>query len=201
VSGLAPRITVLQAGTILFRVVRTQRGIDGALHFGPNAGFPPASRFDSPSGAFRVCYLAESREGAFAESMLRLAMPRDPASGVRLVALRALNERSWMQTTTRRALRLADLCGPGLANVGETGALTMSVDHVAARELSEQVHALKPAFDGLRFRLRHDPDEIGVALFDRAAKSLRVVTALTPLTTELRTLGAILDRYGVGVDT
>lgn len=200
-SGLAPLITVVPVGTILYRVVRTHRGIAGALHFGPTAGSPPASRFDSPTGAYRVCYLAESRAGAFAESILRLATPLDAASGIRLVAMRALGERSWIETITRRALDVADLCGPGLARLGETGALSMGADHVAAREQSEQLHAWEPELDGIRFRLRYDPDETGIALFDRAAPSLRAVTTITALTSEFRGLGALLDRYGVGVDS
>jgi RES domain len=198
---LRPKISILAVNTALHRVVLTSRAAAGALFFGPRSGHQPTGRFDSPSGAFRVCYLAASPRGAFAESILRVATPPDAVSGLRIVAERDLALRSWARTVTTRDLRLADLRGGrGLAPLGATGAITMADSHVAARALSETLHAADVLLDGIRFRVRHDPDETAVAIFDRAADALAAVTELVPMLADAGTLGQLLDAYQLALD-
>ncbi len=187
--------------TPLFRIVQTARGDSGALFFGPRAGEAPAGRFDSAAGAFRVCYLAESEQGACAESLLRRATLPDPVSGIRLVAMRDIAARAWAVTTLTRALRLADLRGgAGLSALGVTGAVTMGDSHVESRLISDRIHASDATLDGIHFRARHDPDEAVIALFDRASDALASGVTLEPLLDNLRRLRAVLDRYRLGID-
>jgi RES domain len=187
--------------TALMRVVLQARGAGGALHFGPRDGALPAGRFDSAAGTFRVCYLAESFRGAFAESLLRRATLPDPVTDVRAVAARDIGARAWAQTANNRALALADLRGgAGLSALGVTGAITMGDAHVTARAISDKIHALDARFDGIHFRARFDPDECVVALFDRAAGALAPVTEVTPLMADLGQLGGLLDHYRLAID-
>ena len=187
--------------TTLYRIVQTARRSSGALFFGPRAGDSPAGRFDSATSAFRVCYLAETEHGAFAESLLRRATLPDPVNGIRAIAMGDIAARAWAATTTTRALRLADLRGgAGLSAIGVTGAVTMGDSHVESRRISDRIHALDLVLDGIHFRARHDPDEGAIALFDRAADALAPVLTLEPLPDNLSRLGAVLDYYRIGID-
>ena len=187
--------------TTLYRIVQTARRSSGALFFGPLAGDAPAGRFDSATSAFRVCYLAESERGAFAESLLRRATLPDPVSGIRVVAMRDVAARAWAAATTTRTLRLADLRGGvGLSAIGVTGAVTMGDSHVESRRISDRIHALDLVLDGIHFRARHDPDEGAITLFDRAADALAPVVTLEPLLDNLSRLGVVLDYYRIGID-
>ncbi len=193
-----PRLLVPQA-TVLHRVVRLEHGPAGALWFGPAVGAAPINRFDAPAGAFRVCYLATTPHGAFAESLLRLATK--PFAGIRLLARTDIEARGWAEVHLSRALTLADLSGGrGLSALGATGALTMSDDHRPARAMSASMHASDEALDGIHFRLRFDPDMFGVALFDRAASALAPVTELVPLLDRSARLAELLRDYSVGID-
>lgn len=187
--------------TTLVRGVLQSRGAGGALHFGPRDGELPAGRFDSAAGAFRVCYLAESFRGSFAESLLRRATLPDPRTGIRAVAISDIGARAWAQTATNRTLALADLRGgAGLSALGVTGAITMGDDHVTSRAISDCIHTLDTQFDGVHFCARFDPDECVVALFDRAASALAPVTLVTPLMADQAQLGGLLDHYRLAID-
>ena len=200
-TAIAPLITTLPIRTHLHRVVVAARGADGAHFYSPAPGRPPSGRFDSATSGFRVCYLADTRRGAFAESLLRKATPPDMTSGVRSLAAADIAASAWASTATTRSLRLADLRdGQGLAPLGLTGAITMGDSHDAGRALSDRLHQLRPRLDGLYFRTRHDPAECAVALFDRARAALGSVTALTPLQDDMVALGTYLDWYRIALD-
>ena len=200
-TAISPRIATIHIGTPLYRIVAATHGPAGALFFGPAPGRPPSGRFDSAAGAFRVCYLAESMRGAFAESLLRRATPPDLTSGIRALAASDITASALAMTVTTRALRLADVRdGHGLAPLGLTGAVTMGESHDAGRALSDTIHALSPHVDGIYFRTRHDPAEYGVAVFDRAASALGAVTPLAPLLDDMRFLSSALDWYAIALD-
>jgi RES domain len=201
VTALSPLIATIPPNTPFFRIVPSVRGVDGALFFGPASRRPAGGRFDSSTGAFRVCYLAETARGAFAESLVRRATPPDADHGIRSLAAQDIARSAWASTSTTRVLRLADVRnGQGLAPLGLTGALTMSDSHDAGRALSESLHALQPALDGIWFRTRHDPAECGVALYDRAAGAMSPVAELMPLMDDLVKLSEYLDWYRIALD-
>lgn len=52
--------------------------------------------------------------------------------------------------------------------------------------------------DGIQYRARHDNDEIAVAIFDRAADALRVVSTIC-ITADVNWFGKVLDRYHLGL--
>jgi RES domain len=196
----APVQVTLPAGSRLVRIVGHAHGTSGALFFGPPPGEPPTGRFDAPDGAFRVCYLAQTTAGAFAETILRLAPAPLVPGGARAVAVREMQKRAWAWTATRRDLTLVDLSsGPGLSALDVTAAVTAGEAHHRARELSAALYASEPPVDGMRYRPRHAPDELAVALFDRAGHALLPVEVLTPLLSDGERIGRLLRDYQIAL--
>ncbi|PLS84238.1 MAG: hypothetical protein CYG60_18990 [Actinobacteria bacterium] len=94
-------------------------------------------------------------------------------------------------------MRLVDLTGSGLARIGATSEI-FSGDY--AQEWSRALHGHPKKPDGLRYRLKHDPDRIGVAIFGRAEGLIRSRAAGTLLGAGRRKLlAAILNEYRFGL--
>ncbi len=199
-SRRPPRVTIA-AGHALVRVVRLKHGTAGALFFGPAPGDPPTGRFDAPDATFRVCYLADSVEAAFAESLLRLAAVPPTPGTPRYLHESAVHSRGWAWTSARRELSLIDLSdGRGLAALDVTGALTAADLHTPARALSAKLHTTLPPADGILYRARHAPERTAVALWDRARDALSNVIELVPLFSDRHLLGRLLDSYQLTLD-
>jgi hypothetical protein len=165
----------------------------GPLFFGPAAGAASGGRWDAPGGEFGVCYLGEEPYVAFAETFLRVP-------GVTLVGENDLHVRSIARFRVARPLRLAGFHGAGLARVGATAAVC-SGPHEVARTWSLAVHRHSAQVDGIRYRARHDDDGFAVALFDRGASSVERVDETGLMDDAFRVeLGAVLDRYGLGLE-
>jgi len=174
------REDVGKAGDVLWRLHRAGHA---PLHFGPRR--PPSQRFDAPDGSFGTLYLAAGRQGAIVETLLRnparTVVDRAEAAVRRITAVRVVS-----------ALRLADLAGAGLGALGTTAAVaTGRYEESRAWAAALLGHPDRP--DGIAYRSRHDPDELCVALFDRAAPS---VVAGEPEEIDPHHLAAALRRYG-----
>jgi hypothetical protein len=169
------------------RLFRIHRLSDAPLWFGRQA----TNRFDDPRGEFGVCYLAQSREAAFAETLLR--QPR-----VRLISRAFVDERGMSGFAPARLLRVVSLRGSGLALIGITADIA-SGPHDIARTWSRALweHPSQP--DGIEYRCCHDDDQLAVALFDRAADALHPPQTV-PLRADRAWFGSVLSRYGVGLD-
>jgi hypothetical protein len=176
-------IETLPAGT---RLVRIHRSDFGPLFFGVTGG----NRFDDPDKGYGVCYLSATLEGAFAETCLR-------AVGARFVSLTFLEARSFSGIALAAPLRLVSVHGPGLARIGATGAVT-SGPHAIAQRWSRAIHDHPAAVDGISYRANHDNGELCVALFDHARDRLAAANP-TPLMADRERLGALLERYKVGL--
>ena len=164
--------------------LRIHRQIHDPIFFGTTR----SNRFDDPRRQYGVLYVAETLDGAFIETFGR-------SPGVNTVSQRQLSDRALARIQASRPLRLVDLTGPGLAQIGATGSLT-SGSHDVAREWSRALwtHPSRP--DGLLFRARHDPSCLSVAIFTRASRlvrSTRVGGLLDPA--QLPLLAATLQRY------
>jgi len=135
-----------------------------------------------------VLYASETVEGAFIETF-----GRNP--GVNVVRESQLAERSLALIEALRPLTLVDLIGPGLAQIGATNLLTAG-PHPLAQRWSRALWSHPGRPDGLAYRARHDPSCICVAIFNRAARSVRAVPEGHLLDPAHRPLvGAILRRY------
>jgi hypothetical protein len=180
-------IDIIPAGGSLIRIHRLAHH---PIFFGPGSGVPPTFRFDSPSGAFGVLYVALSLAGALAETLLR-----NPAR--RMVAHGQIASRASTEIRSGRDLKLVQLHGAGLQRIGCDNAIsTGPYDPCGPRADALWSHPAAP--DGLAFRSRHDPGEICIALFERSDLNL-AATATTPLTDQLPEVSMLLNRYGKSV--
>lgn len=169
------------------RLVRIHRSDLGPLFFGSTGG----NRFDDPTKTYGVCYLATTLEGAFAETCLR-------SVGARFVSMSFLEARSFSEVEVTATLRLVSLHGPGLAQIGATGAVT-SGPHAVAQRWSRAIHDHPTVPDGIAYRSNHDNGEICVALFEHVGDRLAPAGTPHPMTIDRDRLAGLLARYKVGL--
>ncbi len=138
------------------------------LHYAPlYFGTSGDGRFDVPGGKTGVLYVAADEAGAFIETLGHV-------TGTRVLTLSALRSRAIAEIAVRRPLRLVDLTGPRLAQLGADERLCAGDYTIAQRWSAAFVrHPQKP--DGLYYRSRHDPQRACAAIYHRANRSLRVV--------------------------
>ena len=118
-----------------------------------------SGRFDlePPSG---TCYLASTPVGAFIEVFRVETVIPEPELEVRALSRLVVPRRS----------RLADCTASRARRFGITGAIHTQPDYALPRAWAAAFAAT--GFDGIRYRLSHDPAqrEVGVALFDAAGE-------------------------------
>lgn len=165
---------------VVMRIHRTRRD---PIYFGRSG----ASRFDAPDGEYGVLYAGEDEHCAFIETF-------GQATGENLIEERELAARSLTRLHVVGA-RLVDLTGEGLARLGADNRLCDG-DHATAQAWSRALHRHPARPDGIRFRARHDPERVSVALFDRAAAKVR------PWKTErldLERVAPLINHYQFGL--
>jgi len=185
-KGALP-ITSVAAESKWWRVHRTERP---PVFFGPAPGQLPTYRFDAPGGEYRVLYIGQSLSAAFVETPLR--NPRVP-----FVERSELEERSIAVLRNRNELKLVDLRGGGLSQIGVDNRLTTGSYEVAGRwALALWRHADR--LDGILYRSKHDPNHICAAIFDRDRCKFEV-SATTPLMEFPHHWAPILAAHGKGL--
>ena len=152
------------------------------------------NRFDDPRDEYGVLYVAQDAFGAFIE-----VYGRDP--GLNLVAETDLRGRVLSELAVEGGLRLVDLMGPGAARIGATGAISTD-PHELVRPWSRALYEHPTSPQGIYYRLKHDLDRKGVAIFDRegivdAVRSEGRGTFMNPDNAGL--LGEILEEYDFGL--
>ena len=170
--------------------VRIHDAAKGPLWFGPAPGAAPSNRFDAPAAEYRVCYIGETIEGAFAETFLRIVP-------VRLLSLDDLAKRAASPVVTLRGVTLVQFHGAGLAKLGATAEVAHGA-YSLSRQWALACWKHPSAPDGLLYRARHDDDQLAIALFDRADDSIEAPAP--PILMSARPeLPALLSRYGIGL--
>jgi hypothetical protein len=149
-----------------FRIYRNDLPNACALYFGRHA----SGRFDAPRRSFGVCYAAMAMSGAFIEVFGRNPHPRHPMRQVDPLELAARS----IAVFSAAKLRLVDLAGDGLSKLGLTVSILATTKYETTRAWSQVFHAHPGKPDGILYRSRHDPEQLCIALFDRASKKLRV---------------------------
>jgi len=148
-------------------------------------------RFDAPRGEFGVLYAGQDEACAFIEAF------GDPLD-IRILSYRVLAEYCLSSVRTARPLRLVDLTGPGLRQVGADARLTGGDDYAYSQVWAASLWRHPDQVDGLLYRARHDPSLQAAAVFDRARAVVRT-TRLRCLGDDRAGLGRLLDRYGFGL--
>jgi hypothetical protein len=147
------------------------------------------SRFAAPDGEFGVMYAARRAHGAFAETLLRV-----PG----LVQVSDLQARGFAFFRLLRALRLAQLCGRGLAPLGATAEVTSTADYGLSQRWALALWAHHDHVDGIAYMSRHDNHEWCYALFDRAAPKLGLARRQAMID-NLALMADILKHYRVSL--
>jgi hypothetical protein len=154
------RLPLVEGGLCAGPWCRTYRSSYDPVYFGRSR----KARFDDPEGEYGVLYAASDEFGAFIESF-----GREP--GKRRFFASQLANRRLAVLGTWRELKLVDLRGSGLARLGATGEMysgRYELSQAWSRALYE--HSEEP--DGIAYRLKHDPDRYGIALFERMSEDL-----------------------------
>ncbi len=167
---------------------RIHPATDSPLWFGRTRD----NRFDDVQRRYGVLYGATSFSGAFIETL-------GHKTGSKFVTRTMLEGRAISLIVATRPLRLVQTHGTGLARMG-VDARVSSGELDFSQPFSRAIynHPEKP--DGILYRLRHDDDEFGVAIFDRAKKKLRA-RVLGPLRAPalVDMVAKALERYQFGL--
>jgi hypothetical protein len=182
-------IASLQVVATFTRVHRVGRA---AVHFSPGQDRPPFGRFGSGTGRFGVLYVALSFEGAFAETILHNTV-RQP------IGLHAIIDRAVTTLVANRAIRLVDLCGPGLARLGLDAAI-FSGPYEPCGLWADALHGHPDRPDGILYPSRHDPSEICAAVFERDDLSFVPAAEAVPLGSRLTEVNRLMTRYGKALE-
>ena len=178
----------IAAGSTLVRVHRL--GLS-PVFFSPGPGKPAIGRFDSLSGSFGVLYMAQSLEGAFAETVLRNPHRQliDPAE---------ISNRAVSVLAVSRTVRLVEMRGRGLQVLGTDNAVSTG-PYGPCGAWSDALFSHKDQPDGIAYASRYDPGQVCIALFSRADIRLEVVSGPTPLAGMAAEVSDLLRRYGKGL--
>lgn len=173
--------------------VRVHRDTDGPIWFGWDKAAVdfrmPTNRFDSVDRSFGVLYVAETRDGAFAESVGR--KPRIFRSDDELATLRLTN------LVSQRELCLVDLHGgAAVGAIGATGVVGVGPQSLA-RRWSQALHGHPETPDGIEYRCRHNSDELAIALFDRVGETTLRPVGYTTMTADRAWLSEMRARHQI----
>ena len=179
-----PLLSKLPAGTTIHRFYSAQHD---PIYFDTSL----LGRFNAPDASYGVLYGAETINGAFCETFLRVP-------GKTLIDPELLQRKAYVRLVTRRELTFIVLAGPGLARVGATAEIPHGgLPYDAPQKWSQALHRHIVNADGIAYRCRHDDSEIGYALFDRSAEAITEETRLTELDQDWFWQAAL--GYGVGL--
>lgn len=181
----------IRSGVTLPRIHRTKHG---ALYFGRETELHRRQRWDSPDASYGVCYMAEEDHIAFVETLLRDLSRED-------VSEAELEIRSITKLSVRSPLRLVAMHGKHLRGMG-ADAYVVQGPYPNCWQWSQAFHGHPGEPDGIYCRARHDDSGFTVALFERAGGKVEEMESAELLDASMaRTLGAWLDRYGLGLSS
>jgi RES domain len=135
-----------------------------ALHFGGSR----SQRFDDPEGQYGVLYAAIDVQCGFIESF---GDSRNNAGELEIKE-EDLGEECLATIAIGAALRLVDLTGPGLANIGADGRLSSGDDYTQTQTWSRALWSHPETPDGIYYLARHDLSRPSIAIFDRAREGI-----------------------------
>lgn len=172
--------TALAAGTVVWRVHSSRRAAH-ALNPTAQPDELAGGRFDSLDGSYAYLYLADSPEGAIAETICR-DLPLQPDTA-RIVPASAVSGRTLTSLIVTEPLTTAALHGPHLAAIGQDLWLTKceASHYVTTRRWAHAIRTADPGLDGFAYRPRHNEDTMAWVLTTDANTTLH--PALTRNTT------------------
>lgn len=157
------------------------------LHFATDR----SGRLNAPDASYGTLYVAARPDGAFVESFLR-------SPGATTIDRGFLALKAFARLRSTAALQIADLTGPGLAQIGATNEIMAGpLPYDVPQAWSKALYLHPAGLDGVAYRARHDPGEICYALFDRCRTRIAVKAHETDL--DQPWFWDLMDRYTVGL--
>ncbi len=150
------------------------------------------NRFDAPNNEYGTLYVGQDEACAFVEVF------GDPLN-LRLVSIRDLRNRCYGRISAKRSLKLVDLTGRGLRQIGADTRLTSGDDYDLSRRWALRIWSNQTQPDGIMYSTRHDPSKSAVAIFDRMKGAIKG-TRIGKVTDDETLLAQILDAYGFALD-
>lgn len=181
---MPPRLALphaLDAASTALRVEPLYRSFHAGrdpVYFGKSG----RSRFDDPRRDHGVLYAGLSYDCAFVETLGHNVGIGSVASagpgpavphGGRVISRDRLRATHLALVFPSRPLRLLDLTGDRLHAFGVDAHWATTHDYPVTQTWSRQTREHAGAVDGLLYRSRLDPQQVGAALFDRAAPAVQ----------------------------
>lgn len=161
---LRPAVRTVMPGTILYRI--NHGAFSSSLHFGSTG----QSRWDDPERRYGVLYVADSVEGAFAETYGH-GINQIPLEQ-RVLSEASLASRRLFAIHITAPVEMIEFHGSGLPRLGLDGQITTVPDYAKPQAWSRWVFDSPERFAGLCYHSRHLPTSMALAFFDRARLSL-----------------------------
>ncbi len=170
--GLQGKLTLtsLRKGSAFYRITRPEH--PSPLYFDHGQ----TSRFNAPNGEYGVCYMAESVEGAFAESVGHSVAKRFAPAQTKVIDEVTLQSVHIYRISLINTMRVGELCGPALPRLNIDNQInTLAAPYTIPQLWSSWIydHPRKP--DGIRYHSRHLPNIRNLACFERFQENLSVV--------------------------
>jgi len=167
---------------------RIHKSHHSPLYFGQTGD----NRFDAPTLEYRVMYIASDPHGAFIETF-------GSQTGIRVVSASELSIRSISELSCMRLLKLVDITGPGVAQLGADARLATG-SHRIAQLWATKFWSHPEQVDGIYYRARHDLEQTCAAIFERAESVFEIAnTQLCVSRNFSKTLAKILNTYQFGL--
>ncbi|WP_344996680.1 RES family NAD+ phosphorylase [Tsukamurella soli] len=169
------RTVTLQRGTPVWRIHHGSRRAD-APNSTPQPAVGSGGRFDSSDGRYAYLYVADSPEGAVAETLCRdLPIDRSP----RLIPAARIRNRVMSELVVQDDLVVADITGSGSAQINAGSWLTHCGpdDYVQTRAWAVRILESDGALRGIRYRPRHDDNRLAWMLCARAGAIVALATS------------------------
>lgn len=164
----APRIALLAAGTLVWRV---HSDCFEPAQFNPTIPTPfSGGRFDSTDGSYAYLYAGSDTMAAVAETLLR----DRPPFGAFLVPRKRVQDKLLSRLRLTRERPIVVLHGTGLSAIRQTAELTSSGagDYAICRAWARALRVDAPLACGFEWRPRHDNDRFAYVFFsDRCSSS------------------------------
>lgn len=125
-----------------------------------------SSRFSSPSGIFKLAYVAFNLETAIAEAIVR---DRFEGKASRVLDISEIQESSVTEVSAKTDLNVLDVRKNGLLKLGVSTDAARGKAHAEGQQLSEILHE-KFDLDGILYLSRLTGEDC-VAVYERAVKS------------------------------
>jgi len=161
------RLKTVRKNTVFYRI--TKPGYPTPLYFNETKD----GRYNAPDGSYGVCYMADSVECAFAESIGHSVAVRFQPARVKLLDVSELRAVNVFQVKATDTLRCVSLYSAGLPSLSLDNRINTSPPpYKTPQAWSKWIHESPNKPGGILYHSRHLPDGKCTAVFSRFERHL-----------------------------